>query len=186
MNSNLQGHYAGFISRLIAYVIDLVIISLSLIAISWTVTTTIELLNLNSTAVSDFAKIMMTGVTIFLFVAGYFVLFWTLTGQTPGKLIMGLRIVTLDGQQLSLGRSIRRFVGYILSFLTLYMGFLWILVDDRRQGLHDKIARTCVIYVWAARPGDLYLSRNHGAGRSGRSERQQTSQQQTEHVRSVE
>ena len=158
MKSNLQGHYAGFISRLIAYVIDLVIISLFLVAISWTVNTTIQFFNLSSTAASDFIKIMMTGLTIFLFLAGYFVLFWTLAGQTPGKLIMGLRIVTLDGQQLSFGRSIRRFVGYILSFLTFYMGFLWILIDDRRQGWHDKIAGTCVIYIWAARPGDLYTA----------------------------
>jgi uncharacterized RDD family membrane protein YckC len=175
MNSSLQGHYAGFISRLIAYVIDLVIISVSLFVITWTVNTTIEFLNLSSTAVSDFAKILMTGVTIFLFLAGYFILFWALAGQTPGKLIMGLRIVTLDGQQLSLGRSIRRFVGYILSFLTLYIGFLWILVDDRRQGFHDKIAGTCVIYVWAARPGDFYLARDNGSDRSGESERQQAS-----------
>jgi uncharacterized RDD family membrane protein YckC len=166
MNSNLQGHYAGFISRLIAYVIDLVIISLSLIIISWTLNTTVEFLNLSTRAVSDFAKFFMTGTTIFLFLAGYFVLFWALTGQTPGMLIMGLRTVTLDGQQLSLGHSVRRFIGYIISFLTLFIGFLWILVDDRRQGWHDKIAGTCVIYVWAARPGDLYLARNRESGSS--------------------
>lgn len=47
----------------------------------------------------------------------------------------------------------RRVLGYYISFLALFLGFLWVLVDDRRQGWHDKIADTIVVYDWEARLG---------------------------------
>jgi hypothetical protein len=43
-----------------------------------------------------------------------------------------------------------RWLGYQLCLATLGIGFLWVLVDDRRMGWHDKLARTCVIYSWKA------------------------------------
>lgn len=170
LDSSLQGHYAGFISRFVAYVIDLVVISLALFIITWTVNTTIDLLNLDSVAaavaINNIAIYTMTGLAAFLFVAGYFVLFWTLAGQTPGKILMGVRVDALDRQHLSrrvtLGRAVLRFVGYILSAIPFFAGFLWILIDDRRQGWHDKIAGTCVIYTWEAQSGDLSLDSVQG------------------------
>jgi uncharacterized RDD family membrane protein YckC len=85
--------------------------------------------------------------------------FWTLTGQTPGMTLMGLRVVTTDGHYVSLGRSVRRLIGYFVSALVLWLGFLWILVDDRRQGWHDKIAGTCVVYNWSARPDETFFKK---------------------------
>jgi uncharacterized RDD family membrane protein YckC len=170
LDSSLQGHYAGFISRLVAYVIDLVVISLALVIITWTVNTTIDLLNLDNVpaavAINNIAIYSMTGLIAFLFVAGYFVLFWTLAGQTPGKILMGVRVDALDSQHLSrrvsLGRAVLRFGGYILSAIPFFAGILWILIDDRRQGWHDKIAGTCVIYTWEAPPGDLSVASGQG------------------------
>ncbi len=143
--------------------IDLVVISLALFIITWTVNTTIDLLNLDSVAaavaINNTAIYTMTGLAAFLFVAGYFVLFWTLAGQTPGKILMGVRVDALDRQHLSrrvtLGRAVLRFVGYILSAIPFFAGFLWIRIDDRRQGWHDKIAGTCVIYTWEAHQDDI-------------------------------
>jgi uncharacterized RDD family membrane protein YckC len=71
---------------------------------------------------------------------------------------MGLRVVTINGKRLSLLRAILRLIGYLLSALPLYLGFLWTLVDDRRQGWHDKLAGTCVVYTWAARPDERFLA----------------------------
>lgn len=157
MTRSFKGHYAGFVSRLIAYVIDVIVISVSLIAATWFVNTATAILNLQFT-VSQGANFALTGTALVLFVSGYFVIFWSLTGQTPGKLLLGVRIVTLDGRPLSFKRSVIRFVGYLLSALAFYVGFLWILIDNRRQGWHDKLARTCVIYTWNARPGDLFVA----------------------------
>jgi uncharacterized RDD family membrane protein YckC len=40
-----------------------------------------------------------------------------------------------------------------------FLGFLWIFVDRRRQGWHDKIANTYVIYTWAAKPDERFLAK---------------------------
>ena len=59
---------------------------------------------------------------------------------------MGLQVVSSDGADLGLGRSVLRFLGYIVSLLPLGAGFLWVLGDNERRGWHDHIARTQVIY----------------------------------------
>ena len=78
---------------------------------------------------------------------GYDIAFWTLAGQTPGKQLVGVRVVRTDGRRIEFGRAVVRRLGYILSSL-LYLGFLWILFDNRRQGWHDKLADTIVVYTW--------------------------------------
>ena len=69
-------------------------------------------------------------------------------------MLLGLKVVSTDGGSVTFWQAVRRFVGYILSFF-LYLGYLWILIDNRRQGWHDKIANTQVIYVWDARLGSI-------------------------------
>lgn len=160
MEVNLKGHYAGFISRLLAYSVDLVIVVISLTATGWVIKTTLEIFGLDIINLSFF-WIAVSGVVSFLFVAGYYIFFWSLIAQTPGKMIMGLRIVAVDGSPVTVWQSVRRFVGYIVS-LILFLGYIWILVDDRRQGWHDKIASTFVVYTWDARPGRLFRERVAG------------------------
>jgi uncharacterized RDD family membrane protein YckC len=75
----------------------------------------------------------------------YFTYFHGVTGQTVGKKILGLKVVTTTGQPLTMGIAFLRWVGYIISFLVLYLGFIWVAVDRRHQGWHDKIAGTLVI-----------------------------------------
>lgn len=78
--------------------------------------------------------------------AVFAVLFWKFRGATPGKMLFGARIV--DARTLgapSTGQLIGRYFAYILSILPLMLGFLWIAFDKRKQGFHDKLARTVVI-----------------------------------------
>ena len=60
---------------------------------------------------------------------------------------MGIRVVCTDGTRVRFGNAIRRQIGYFIS-ATLFLGYLWILVDNRRQGWHDKLAGTMVVYSW--------------------------------------
>jgi uncharacterized RDD family membrane protein YckC len=69
-----------------------------------------------------------------------------LTGQTPGKWLLGIKVVPLGGGRLRLGRAALRVVGYLVSAVPCYLGFLWILGHQRR-GWHDRIADTEVVYV---------------------------------------
>lgn len=65
---------------------------------------------------------------------------------TPGKMALRLRIVHAEtGQPMSVGQSIGRYFAYILSMLPICLGFIWIGVDGRKQGWHDKLANSVVI-----------------------------------------
>lgn len=72
--------------------------------------------------------------------------FWRWCGATPGKIAVGVKIVdAASGGPPPLGRLVLRFFAYFVSALPLYLGFLWAAFDRRKQGWHDKIARTVVI-----------------------------------------
>jgi uncharacterized RDD family membrane protein YckC len=76
----------------------------------------------------------------------YFVGFWTWRGQTPGMMLFGLRVAReTDGANPGLARSLLRYVGYVLSWIALFIGFIWVAFDSRKQGWHDKIAGTVVV-----------------------------------------
>ena len=84
---------------------------------------------------------------------GYFVYLWgvdnplTGRGQTIGKKVMNIKIVKEDGSDLAVGDAALRLVGYFVSSIVIYLGFLWIIIDDNNQGWHDKIAKTKVVKV---------------------------------------
>jgi uncharacterized RDD family membrane protein YckC len=77
----------------------------------------------------------------------YFTWFHGTTGQTPGKRLLGLRVVQESGGSIGFGR-LPPWVGYIISALPMLMGFLWAGADRRKQGWHDKIAGTVVIDLY--------------------------------------
>lgn len=71
---------------------------------------------------------------------------WARFGLTPGKLLCNIRIIDArSGGKPGIGQSVLRYIGYILSTLTLGIGYLWMLWDDNNQALHDKIANTLVV-----------------------------------------
>lgn len=76
----------------------------------------------------------------------YFAL-WPLLwpGQTPGKRLLGLRVVELTGKPPKLMLNLRRYGGYAASLATGGLGFIQIFWDANRQGLHDKAAHTAVV-----------------------------------------
>lgn len=77
----------------------------------------------------------------------YHVYFWTKTGQTPGKKLLGLKVISSDGSLIGWRKACLRLLGYYLNLLACGLGFLWILGDKQKQGWHDKIAGTYVIKV---------------------------------------
>lgn len=64
---------------------------------------------------------------------------------TPGKLAFGLKVTTLAGQRLGLGRALGRYLGEALSGLMLLVGYLLAAFTARRQALHDMLAGTLVV-----------------------------------------
>jgi uncharacterized RDD family membrane protein YckC len=77
----------------------------------------------------------------------YYVGSWAKSGQTLGKAVTGMKVVRTDGSPISWGQALLRYMGYIVSAAVFSLGFLWLAFDPKRQGWHDKIARTVVIGV---------------------------------------
>lgn len=75
----------------------------------------------------------------------YFTWFHGSIGRTPGKMLLRLRVVQITGEPMTFGIAFLRWVGYLISKLALYLGFIWIAFDRRKQGWHDKIAGTIVV-----------------------------------------
>jgi len=75
------------------------------------------------------------------------ILFWRIYGATPGKLAISAKIVDAHtGGAASTGRLVGRYFAYLISALPFFIGFVWIAIDRRKQGWHDKIAGTMVVY----------------------------------------
>jgi uncharacterized RDD family membrane protein YckC len=145
---------AGFFSRFEAFVIDLIILSVVQLVASAFIQTVLRFFQLTElaatikTVLENSTYEITIGATLFtLFVIGYYVFFWTLVGFTPGKALLGLKVVRKDGAKVSFGRALLRFFAYWISMLPLFLGFLWVIWDSKRQGWHDKIAGTQVLYI---------------------------------------
>ena len=73
-------------------------------------------------------------------------LFWHFRSATPGKLLIGARIVDAkSGAKPTTAQLIVRYLGYFVSTIPFCLGLLWVAFDARKQGFHDKLARTVVI-----------------------------------------
>lgn len=119
--------YAGFWQRLLAVLIDWLIV--------FVVSTPVSLLFYRA---APFMPLLAALAVL---------AFWRYCGATPGKLAVGVKIVDArTGQPAPTGRLVLRFVCYLVSAAPLYLGFLWIAFDRRKQGWHDKIAGTVVIH----------------------------------------
>jgi uncharacterized RDD family membrane protein YckC len=138
---------AGFVSRLAAFVVDAVLLAAAMRGAGWIFLAAQHALGGLARHVNVQA-IMFAAVPIVS--AAVDVVLWRLYGQTPGKWLMGLKVVPVRGGGMSIARALARFGGYFVSALPLYAGFLWMLGPSRR-GWHDLLAGTEVIYV-ARRP----------------------------------
>ncbi len=73
-------------------------------------------------------------------------LFWRYRSATPGKMVIGARIVDArTGETPGIGRLVVRYLGYYVSIIPFCLGLIWVGLDRRKQGWHDKIAGTVVV-----------------------------------------
>ncbi|MCX5770492.1 MAG: RDD family protein [Candidatus Hydrogenedentes bacterium] len=75
----------------------------------------------------------------------YNVFFLGRFGATPGKMLLGLKVVRPDGDSISYLRALGRVFAEYLSMIILYIGYLMVLFDEERRSLHDRICDTRVI-----------------------------------------
>lgn len=133
-----EARYGGFFERLIAYIVDAIIISV-----------VASVLYSPGFLTESGALDALSGLLGFVWTVGYPIYFWANTGQTIGKKLLGLKVVGPDGGTggIGYGPAVMRLIGYFVSGFVFYLGFLWIIWDSTKQGWHDKIANTHVIKV---------------------------------------
>jgi uncharacterized RDD family membrane protein YckC len=155
---NLQGHYAGFASRFFAFAVDVAVITAGFLLILAVVNFVASIVTGKTINYNRNDTWVVVGYLVWAFI--YFAHWWGLNGKTPGGGLFGVQVLTDDGRDVSGWRAIGRTLAFPLSFLILCLGFLGILVGDRRRALHDVIAGTVVVYSWDARAARLrFLSR---------------------------
>jgi len=134
--------YAGFWIRVLAALIDSVLIVLVtypfLIAIyGWA-----YLDGERSGFVAGPADFVLTWIAP----AAASILFWLYRQATPGKMAVSARVVDArTGRALTLGQSLLRYAGYFVALLPVGLGILWVAFDARKQGWHDKLAKSVVV-----------------------------------------
>jgi uncharacterized RDD family membrane protein YckC len=136
--------YAGIATRAVALAVDAALAQLIVFtggAVLGLVASLVGGIELDTTG-----KLLAAAAWVTV-VGAYFVLFWATAGQTPGMRLMGLRVLARDGAHPGFAQALLRVLGLGLAILPLFAGFLPVLVDDRRRGLHDFIAGTVVVYA---------------------------------------
>jgi uncharacterized RDD family membrane protein YckC len=141
--------YGGFWIRTLAYLLDTLLLTGAAIGlaavtgIAFFTVTTREFHSATFNSVRVFASPTLAGFVLWF---GYFCGLWTLAGQTVGMALFGLRVVrAADGKRLGPGRAVGRFFALLLSFAVFLIGVIWVAADRRKQGWHDKLARTVVV-----------------------------------------
>lgn len=141
LNSSLPLHrYAGFWMRFWAYLLDLVVIGSVNRLVFYPV---FRSLGLSLAETSMFAPIaVLTALTFYL----YFVLMTKFLGQTIGKMVFGIKVISLKGEKLSWGTILfREWIGRFISS-TIWITYLIVAFLPKKQGIHDLFADTTVIH----------------------------------------
>lgn len=132
--------YVGFWVRVAASVIDTVLVAFVL--------TPVAMLVLGKDSAFTLQPDLSPASVLVNYVlpAAAIVWFWVARQATPGKMVFRARIVDAEtGGPLSVGQSLGRYLGYYVSIFGLFLGFVWVAFDRRKQGWHDKLAGTVVI-----------------------------------------
>jgi uncharacterized RDD family membrane protein YckC len=132
--------YVGFLRRIGATLIDLMILGL---------VTMPPLYAVYGEEIFETDRLLLGRFDFFvtyLLPAVYAVAFWHYKQATPGKMAVSAIIVDArSGGPVPLVRLVGRYLAYFISAAPLGLGFLWIAIDRRKQGWHDKLVRTVVI-----------------------------------------
>lgn len=139
---------AGFWLRTPAFLVDAVLVALLATGGAMLVELAVQIGGMISSAPEaglEWLNTRATSLLVILIALCYFTLFIGLHGQTPGKMLLGLKIIRTTGDEVGYGRALVRWIGQCLSLLTLGLGFLMVAFSREKQALHDKIAGTYVV-----------------------------------------
>jgi uncharacterized RDD family membrane protein YckC len=150
----VTGHYAGPLSRLLSFSLDVGIIFLV-----FTLFSTLVLFLANVIFGWEGSISPKQTVVGFLLLLGwalsYSLVSLVLASRTLGKAVVGLRIVSRDGDPLRAGQAVIRVLATPLSLATFLVSYLGLFFGKEHRALTDVLARTAVVYDWGDRSAEM-------------------------------
>ena len=146
-------HYAGFVVRLVAFMIDIAILAAFTVPLVAAVTYGVRTGLVASKAPVRFVETeealsSLIGYAWLVMAALYFAFLHRSTGQTIGKAVVGIAVRRgRDLARVGIFRSLLRVLGYALSTLFFFVGFTTVMMNRRKRGWHDYLAGTCVVHL---------------------------------------
>lgn len=138
---------AGILARGMAWLIDMTILGF-LVVPTYFFMMSMRLIDHREISFSRWDWLLWLGLP-----AAVTLLTWWAWQATPGKRLLGMRIVDAEtGGRATFPQLLTRFLSYLISALPLGLGYLWMAFDPKRQALHDKLAGTLVVYRWHVPP----------------------------------
>ncbi|ATD68483.1 transporter [Luteimonas chenhongjianii] len=138
---------AGFWKRVAAYLIDSVIVGLAGMALA---AFALSFAGVAGLGRGEWMNALVTNLISIALSASYYAWFHASHSMaTPGKMAVGIKVVRLDGERISLARAIGRYFATILSGMIFGIGFLMAGFTERKQALHDMVCDTLVVDRWA-------------------------------------
>ena len=150
---DLEGTYAGFVTRFVSLTIDLVVIGVGFSLAGLVAEYVLSVLLREPVHLAESSVAARIAFVLWAFLAMAYPL--AAAGRTVGMAIVGVRAVRADGHDLDRRHAVLRVIALPLSFLLLGFGFVLILLRRDRRALHDLIASTAVVYAWDARAARL-------------------------------
>ena len=135
--------YAGLASRFAAFLLDIVAVHFAFLVGTAMVGLVLALAGAHP---SRQVEEVLATVGWLAAMAAYFAGFWAAAGQTPGMAVFRLQVAGPGGGAPGFGRSLVRLAGGLVAVAFIFLGFLPVLVDDRRRALPDFVAGTAVVY----------------------------------------
>lgn len=152
--------YAGFWKRYAAYFLDSIAVAIINVPVSL-VFNLIGAASGNESLAVALSLVAMLGSLIIGI--GYYAGFHASRGgATLGKMAVGIKVVRSDGERITFLRGVGRYFGFILSSLTLLIGFIMAAFTERKQALHDMLCDTLVVDKWAFTENAQF--QEHGLG----------------------
>jgi uncharacterized RDD family membrane protein YckC len=143
-SSEPEPPYAGLVTRAIAFAIDAAIVDVAGATVGAVVGLALSVLKVPHGV--DKVLAVVGGFVFVIWSIVYFVVFWSTTGETPGNRVMRIRVRRSESDEpLPVRWAIVRFAGLGLAAIPLLLGFLPILVTERRRGLQDLLGRSVVV-----------------------------------------
>jgi uncharacterized RDD family membrane protein YckC len=141
-----QGHRAGIVTRFVAAAVDAGLVGLVLTGAYLGWAGLLFLLDPRGFTFPDFrwfASLLVGGVVLALYLTAA----WAVGGRTCGNLLMGLRVVGVQGGDVGWVRAVLRAAFYVVFPI----GLLWVVVDPRQRSIQDRVLATAVVYDWKPR-----------------------------------